>query len=151
MIRELDDGYELDDDRRRLDVGVVHRFLSEDAYWARGRSHADVVASIEGSQRVVGLYQAGELVGFARVVTDKAIFAMLADVFILPEHRGRGLGLELVRATVEGGPYRDLAWWLVTTDAHGLYEKVGFTDQIAPTTTMRRARPTDSPAVESTI
>ncbi len=144
MIRELQDGYELDDDRRRIDVDVVHRFLSEDAYWALGRSHADVLAAIEGSQRVVGLYHAGALVGFARVVTDKAIFAMLADVFILPEHRGRGLGLELVRETVDRGPYRNLAWWLATTGAHGLYAKVGFTDEIAPTTTMRRARRADS-------
>ena len=140
MTRELGDGYELDDDRRRIDAGVVHRFLSEDSYWAVGRSHAAVVASIEGSQRVVGAYHAGFLVAFARAVTDRADFAMLADVFVLPEHRGKGLGIELVRETVENGPYRNLAWWLVTDDAHGLYAKFGFGESQPPTTAMSRAR-----------
>ena len=139
MLRELPGGYELDDDPRRIDVAVVHRFLSEESYWAEGRSHAMVVASIEGSQRVVGLYHAGSLVGFARVVSDKSVFAMLADVFVLEAHRGRGLGTELVRETIEGGPYGDLSWWLVTDDAQGLYAKFGFREQSA-TTAMGRAR-----------
>ncbi len=139
MIRELPDGYELDDERLRVDVDVVHRFLSEQAEWALGRSHADVVASIEGSQRVVGLYHAGELVGFARVVTDRAIFAMLADVFVLAEHRGKGLGAELVREAVDGGPYSHLRWWLTTTEAEGLYQTVGFETSTAPPTVMLRA------------
>ncbi len=142
MIRELPGGYELDDDRRRIDVDVVHRFLSEQAEWALGRSHADVVASIEGSQRVVGLYHAGDLVGFARVVTDKAIFAMLADVFVLPEHRGKGLGAEVVREAVDGGPYSHLRWCLTTTDAEGLYTRFGFeTAPPPPTMMLRAARP----------
>jgi GNAT superfamily N-acetyltransferase len=139
-LRELPDGYELDDDPARIDVDVVHEFLSEQSYWAQGRPHAMVVASIEGSQRVVGLYHAGTLVGFARVVTDKAVFAMLADVFVLPEHRARGLGVELVRETVDSGSFRDLNWWLVTDDAHGLYTKLGFSEERSPRTTMRRAR-----------
>jgi GNAT superfamily N-acetyltransferase len=139
MLRELPGGYELDDDPRRIDVGVVHEFLCEQSYWARGRSHAVVVASIEGSQRVVGAYHAGSLVGFARVVTDRAVFAMLADVFVLPEHRGRGIGVELVRETVDAGPYAGLGWWLTTNDAQGLYEKHGF-HELAGTTVMVRAR-----------
>jgi GNAT superfamily N-acetyltransferase len=139
MLRELPGGYELDDDARRIDVGVVHRFLSEESYWAKGRSHAMVVASIDGSQHVVGLYHAGSLVGFARVLTDKSVFAMLADVFVLEPHRGRGLGTELVRETIEGGPYRNLSWWLVTDDARGLYAKFGFSEQ-SGTTAMGRAR-----------
>jgi GNAT superfamily N-acetyltransferase len=140
VIRELPDGYELDDDARRIDVDAVHRFLSEESYWAKGRSHAAVLASIEGSARVVGVYHAGALVGFARVVTDRAVFAMLADVFVLPAHRGKGLGVELVRETVDSGPYRDLRWWLTTDDAHGLYAKFGFSEAQPPTTTMARGR-----------
>jgi GNAT superfamily N-acetyltransferase len=140
MIRELPGGYELDDDLRRIDVDAVHRFLSEESYWAQGRSHAALLAAIEGSQRVVGLYHAGEVVGFARVVTDKGVFAVLADVFVLPAHRGQGLGVELVRETVDNGPYRDLGWILATNDAHGLYAKFGFDEQRPPTTTMARAR-----------
>ena len=145
MIRELRHGYELDDDPRRIDIDVVHRFLSEDSYWAIGRSHAAVVASIEGSQRVVGAYHVGELVGFARVVSDKATFAMLADVFVLAEHRGRGLGVELVSEAVDGGPYRDLGWWLTTDDAQAFYEKLGFRESRA-TTAMQRERRTGPPA-----
>ncbi|HUB77102.1 MAG TPA: GNAT family N-acetyltransferase [Solirubrobacteraceae bacterium] len=144
MLRELDGGYELDDDPRRIDVDAVHRFLAEQSYWARGRAHSLVLASIEGSQRVAGLYRAGELVGFARAVTDTAIFAMLADVFVLEPHRGRGLGLELVRFIVEDGPFASLGWWLTTgsgggASAQGLYEKLGFS-VIAGTTVMVRAR-----------
>jgi GNAT superfamily N-acetyltransferase len=144
MLRELADGYELDDDARRIDVNAVHRFLSEDSYWARQRSHAMVVASIEGSQRVVGLYHGGALVGFARVVTDKAVFAMLADVFVLEAHRGQGLGVELVRQVVDEGPFGGLGWWLTTGDgegpsAQGLYEKFGFR-VISGSTVMVRAR-----------
>jgi predicted GNAT family acetyltransferase len=140
MRRELPAGYELDDDPARIEVDVVHRFLSEESYWANGRSHATVLASIEGSQRVVGVYHAGALVAFARVVTDGAAFAMLADVFVLPEHRDKGLGIELVRETVESGPYSDLSWWLVTDDAQSLYAKFGFGESQAPTTTMSRRR-----------
>lgn len=139
MIRELADGYELDDDPRRIDIEVVHRFLSEESYWAKGRSHAALVAALEGSQRVVGVYRAGGLVGFARVVTDKGVLAVLADVFVLPEHRGKGLGVELVRETVDNGPYRGLSWNLVTDDAQGLYAKFGFREIAPSTTTMGRA------------
>jgi GNAT superfamily N-acetyltransferase len=126
MIRELPDGYELDDDPKRIDVDVVHRFLSEESYWAQGRTHALVMASVQGSARVVGVYHAGEQVGFARAISDKAIFALLADVFVLEEHRGRGLGVELVREMVDRGPLADLSWGLDTMDAQGLYEKFGF-------------------------
>jgi GNAT superfamily N-acetyltransferase len=145
MIRELPHDYELDDDPRRIDIDVVHRFLSEESYWAIGRTHAAVVASIEGSQRVVGAYYVGELVGFARVVSDKATFAMLADVFVLAEHRGRGLGTELVGEAVDGGLYRDLGWWLTTDDAQAFYEKLGFRVSSA-TTAMQRERRTGPPA-----
>jgi GNAT superfamily N-acetyltransferase len=139
VIRELADGYELDDDPARIDVDVVHRFLSEESYWARGRPHALVLAAIQGSARVVGLYHAGEQVGFARAISDRAVFAMLADVFVIEAHRGRGLGLELVREMVDAGPLTTLNWGLDTRDAQGLYAKLGFHELVAPPTVMTRS------------
>jgi ribosomal protein S18 acetylase RimI-like enzyme len=138
MRRALPDGYELDDDPARVDVDVVHRFLSTESYWALGSPRERVVAKIAGSQRVVGLYHAGGLVGFARVLTDETVFAYLADVFVLSKHRGKGLGVELLRETIDNGPYADLSWSLVTDDAQGLYEKLGFRAIAAPTTAMAR-------------
>jgi GNAT superfamily N-acetyltransferase len=127
MRRELDGGYELDDDRTRVDAGAVHRYLSEDSYWARGRSRQEVDRLIEEATRVVGIYAPdGTLAGFCRVVSDDAAFAFLGDVFVLEGHRGRGLGRELVAEAVEGGPQADLRWFLGTDDAHGLYAGHGF-------------------------
>jgi len=123
--RELPGGYELDDDRDRVDVGVVHAVIT-DSYWARGRSHETMARLIREATRVVGLYRGDELVGFARVESDGEKFAFLLDVYVLPQHRGRGLGVELVRESVESGPHRDLPWYLMTEDAQGLYAKFGF-------------------------
>jgi ribosomal protein S18 acetylase RimI-like enzyme len=125
--RELPDGFVLDDDRARVDRAAVHRFLSEESYWARGRPRETVDALVDGAQRVVGLYDAeGRQAGFARTVSDGVGFAYLADVYVLPELRGRGLGLELVRESVERGPYAHCRWLLHTSDAAELYAKVGF-------------------------
>jgi GNAT superfamily N-acetyltransferase len=127
MRRELPGGYELDDDRGRVDVAVVHRYLSEESYWARGRSLAVVERLLEEATRVVGIYApGGEQVGFARVVSDGAVFAFLADVFVLEGHRERGLGKELVAEAVENGPHAELRWLLGTADAHSLYADFGF-------------------------
>jgi GNAT superfamily N-acetyltransferase len=81
---------------------------------------------VREADRVVGLYRDGALAGFCRAVTDGVAFVYLADVFVLPEHRGRGLGVELVREMIEHGPYATRRWLLHTDDAHGLYEKFGF-------------------------
>ncbi len=126
MRRELPGGFELDDDPARVDVDAVHRFLSTEAYWAKGRPHETVEQLVRASQRVVGLYRDGRQVGFARAVTDGVACVYLADVYVLPEHRGSGLGVELVREMVENGPYADRKWLLHTADAHGLYRKLGF-------------------------
>jgi GNAT superfamily N-acetyltransferase len=139
MRRQLDDGYELDDDRDRIDVGYVFRYLSLESYWARGRAREVVEGSLAGSARVVGLYRDGAQVGFARVVSDGAVFAYLADVFVDAAHRGRGLGVELVREAVDGGPHRGLSWRLDTSDATGLYAKFGFRERVAPPAHMERA------------
>jgi GNAT superfamily N-acetyltransferase len=127
MARALRDGFELDDDPARVDVDEVHRFLSEESYWARGRPRETVERLIRESTRVVGLYGPdGRQVGFARAVSDGVAFAYLADVYVHPVVRGRGLGVELVREIVETGPLAGVKWLLHTEDAHGLYERLGF-------------------------
>lgn len=142
--RPLPDGYELDDDRSRVDVDVVHRFLSEEAYWVPGRSRETVERLVRESTRVIAAYAPdGSLVGFARVGSDGSNYAWLGDVFVLEGHRGRGLGRALVRDAVEDARYRDCAWYLNTRDAHGLYEEVGFVPA-DPARTMVRPRPKDA-------
>jgi GNAT superfamily N-acetyltransferase len=126
MRRELPDGYELDDDPARIDVGAVHRYLAEESYWASGRPREVVEELVAGAARVVGLYRDDGQVGFARVVSDRHVVAYLADVYVLPEHRGRGLGVELVREAVERSPFSPRRWFLNTSDGHGLYAKFGF-------------------------
>jgi GNAT superfamily N-acetyltransferase len=125
--RDLGDGYELDDDRARIDRDAVHAYLGGESYWARGRTRERQDELIDLSEHVVGLYKDGVQVGFARAVDcDAAGFVYLADVYVLDDHRGRGLGVELARATVERGPFADRRWVLHTRDAHTLYAKLGF-------------------------
>ena len=126
MRRELPGGFELEDDPGRVDVDAVHDFLANESYWARGRPRDVMERLVREATRVIGLYRGGEQVGFARVVSDGEVFAYLADVYVLSEFRGRGLGLEIVREAVDGGPQRDLRWLLGTADANELYEKLGF-------------------------
>jgi len=125
MKRELPGGFELDDDPARVDLDAIWAFLSTEAYWGRERSRDEVERQVAEASRVIGLYRDGQQLGFARVMSDGRI-AYLADVYVLAEHRGRGLGVELVREAVEEGPQRDLLWLLHTRDAHGLYERFGF-------------------------
>ena len=127
MQRRLADGFVLDDDPGRVDVDEVHRFLSEDSYWARGRSREAVERLLREATRVVGLYgRDGRQLGFARAVSDGVAFAYLADVYVHPDVRGRSHGVELVREMVVNGPLAGVAWLLHTEDAHGLYERFGF-------------------------
>lgn len=126
MIRQLAEGYELDDDPVRVDVDAVHAFLSKESYWAEGRSRETVERLVNEAQRVVGLYHGGHQVGFCRAATDGVAYVYLADVYVLSEHRGRGLGIELVREMVDNGPYGHLKWFLHTGDAHELYTRFGF-------------------------
>ena len=126
MKRDLGDGYELDDDRERLDCEAVHAYLGV-SYWAEGRTRERQDELIDASARVVGLYHDGRQIGFARAVDcDAAGFMYLADVYVLDEHRGRGLGVELVKEIVERGPFAGRRWVLHTRDMHSLYERFGF-------------------------
>jgi len=117
---------ELDDDPARIDIAAVHDYLANESYWAEGRPYEVVERLVREAQRVIGAYDGNRQVGFARAFTDGASLVYLADVYVLPEYRGRGLGLRLIREMVENGPYAELRWILHTRDAHGLYRKVGF-------------------------
>ena len=121
--------YMISDERARLDLDVVHGFLSRESYWARGRSRERVERSIEHSLPF-GVYRAdGRQVGFARVVTDRATFAWLADVFVVPEERGRGLSKWLVECVLAHPELQGLRRWILATrDAHGLYRRYGFAE-----------------------
>jgi GNAT superfamily N-acetyltransferase len=119
--------YVISTERERLDLDVIHGFLVR-SYWAEGRSRERVARSVERSLPF-GLYHREAQVGFARVVTDDVVIAFLADVFVLEEHRGKGLGKWLVE-TVTGLPeLRSVRRWLLgTRDAHGLYQQFSFQD-----------------------
>jgi len=123
---DLGDGLELDDDPVRVDVAEVHRFLSEHAYWARGRAREVQARLVREAVRVVGLYHDGRQVGFCRAAGDGVSFVYLGDVYVLPEYRRRGLGVELVREMIDRGPLSERRWILHTEDAHELYRKLGF-------------------------
>jgi ribosomal protein S18 acetylase RimI-like enzyme len=145
--RELAGGFELDDDRDRIDVDAVHAFISGESYWGRGRTRVRVQQTIDGSTRVIGLYHGAEQVGFARAVSDGVTVGYLADVYVLAAYRGRGLGLELVREMIEGAPGADAAnvrWLLHTADAQGLYKKLGFAEGLPTYPLMERGRGYDA-------
>lgn len=119
--------YEISTDHSRLQIGLIHQYLSQDSYWAQNIPLAVVQRSLQHSL-CFGVYNPDGQVGFARVITDRASFAYLADVFILPEHRGKGLSKQLMQAIHEHPDLQQLRRWLLfTRDAHGLYAKFGWT------------------------
>jgi ribosomal protein S18 acetylase RimI-like enzyme len=136
--RELPGGFELDDDRERIDVDAVHAFISTESYWGLGRERELVVRTVAGSARVLGLYRDGEQIGFARAVSDGVTLAYLADVYVLAAYRGQNLGYELVREIVENS-FGGVRWMLNTADAQGLYERLGFSQEKPPYPLMERA------------
>ena len=124
----LPDGYELSTDPDRLDVDRVHRWLSGDAYWAVGRAREKQERAIAGSLNF-GVYDtaSGEQVAYARVITDRATFGWLCDVYVDPSVRGKGVGSALVAAVRdEMRQYGVRRVLLATHDAHGVYAKLGF-------------------------
>jgi GNAT superfamily N-acetyltransferase len=121
--------YVISDDPARIDVEAVHQFLSNDAYWSPGVP-LDVVRKAIAGSIVFGLYAAdGRQVGFTRVVSDRATFAWVCDVYVLPEHRGDGLGKWLMETVKSHPDLQGLRRWLLATrDAHGLYAQFGFVE-----------------------
>lgn len=134
------DGVWLTTDGERVDLDVVHGFL-RDSYWARGVPREVVERSVRGSIPF-SLHRGERQIGFARVVTDRATFGYLADVFVVEAERGRGLARWMIDRVLE---HPDLAglrrWLLVTRDAHRLYAGVGFTATAAPERYMEKVRP----------
>ncbi len=120
-------GYTLSTDPALLDVAVIHRWLSEESYWARNIPRSTVERAIANSLNF-GLYAPdGPQAGFCRVVTDKATFAWLCDVFVLPGHRGRGLSKWLVQQMLAHPDLQGLRRHLLATfDAHTLYQRFGY-------------------------
>jgi len=124
-------GYTLSTDPARLDLGVIHGFLTN-SYWAKGIPRDVVARSIENSL-CFGVYEGTKQVGFARVISDFATYAYIGDVFILESHRGRGLSQWMMECIMNHPELQNLRrWTLLTRDAHGLYAKFGFTPVAKP-------------------
>ena len=140
MSTELPAGFEISTDRARLDVALVHEFLRT-SYWAEGRPRTVVERSIEHSL-CFGVYHLGRQVAFARVVSDRAVFAYLMDVFVVPEFRGRGISKALMQAVLDHPELQNLRLFLLATrDAHGLYERFGFRPLAEPERMMALRNP----------
>jgi GNAT superfamily N-acetyltransferase len=134
-------GFVVSDDKERLDVGLIHRFLSEQSTWAIGIPRELVERGIANSL-CFGGYLDGRQVAFARVITDCASFAYLVDVFVLPEHRSRGYSLQIMDAVMSHPSLQGLRrFMLATSTAAPLYERYGFTPPAKPQALMERNFP----------
>jgi GNAT superfamily N-acetyltransferase len=132
--------YTISTDPTRLDIEAIYGYLSR-SYWAAGRPKETLARAIQHSL-CFGVYKGAEQVGFARVITDYAVFAYLADVYILEEHQGQGLGKWLISIVTSQPELQGLRrWTLATRDAHGLYRQFGFTELGAPERWMERFTP----------
>jgi len=124
--------YTISTDKSMLDIDLIHRFLSSESYWAKNIPRQVVERSIDNSL-CFGVFDDGEQVGFARVITDYATFAYVGDVFVAAGHRGQGVSKQLMRAIREHPALAGLRrWHLVTSDAHGLYRQFGFREVEKP-------------------
>ncbi|HEX9425367.1 MAG TPA: GNAT family N-acetyltransferase [Pyrinomonadaceae bacterium] len=133
--------YTISTDNNRLDIHTIHDFIANQSYWAQGRSTETTQRALDNSLNF-GLYKHNLQIGFARVVTDYATFAWIADVFVLPDYRGRGLSkwlMEVILAHRELQAFR--RWVLATKDAHSLYARFGFIPLHRPERWMERPDP----------
>lgn len=129
-------------DKAELDLPLIHRFLSTQAYWSQGIPEDTVVRAVAGSLCFGAYVDGAGQVAFARVVSDFATFAYLADVFVLPEHRGRGYSKALVAEVMAHPQLQGLRrFMLATSDAHGLYTQYGFATPARPHTLMEVSKP----------
>lgn len=140
-MASLTSNFQISTDRSELDVPLIYRFLSEQSTWAVGISRAIVDRAIENSL-CFGGYVDGRQVAFARVVTDYATFGNLVDMFVIPEFRGRGYSVEMMKTIMAHPSLQGLRrFTLATGDAHGLYEKFGFVPPLRPESLMERYFP----------
>ena len=145
MTWTRDDGYTVTDDPARVDLDVVHGYLTH-SYWSPGIARVTVARAMAHSLPFSLLAPDGTQVGYARVVTDYTSFGYLADVFVLEAHRGRGLATWLMLRILAHPELSTLRrWMLVTNDAHGLYRKVGFTAPVHPERIMEWKPPQNQP------
>jgi GNAT superfamily N-acetyltransferase len=143
MAMRDEDEFEVSTDRARMNVDLIHAYLSDVSYWAQGISRERLTRALDHSL-CFGVFErsGGEQVGFARVTTDYATVAYLADVFVAPTARGQGLGKLLVRSVLAHPELQGLRRWLLATkDAHGLYTQVGFRSLSDPARFMELFRP----------
>ncbi|MGH9823066.1 MAG: GNAT family N-acetyltransferase [Blastocatellia bacterium] len=132
------DEFVISTDKRRLDLDLIHGYLSGESYWATGRPRDVTERSIENSL-AFGIYKGSRQVGFARVITDYATLAWIADVFVLQEFRGQGLSKWLMDVMITHPGLQGFRRWLLATkDAHGLYQKYGFGELRNPGRWMER-------------
>jgi GNAT superfamily N-acetyltransferase len=132
--------YRLSDDRAELDLDLIHGFLAQ-SYWSPNIPRETVERAIQGSH-VVGAYDERGQIGFARVITDHATFAYLADVFVLPGHRGKGIATAMVRHLQDHPALQGLRRWLLATrDAQAVYAGLGWTPITNPQRFMERHDP----------
>ena len=130
--------YTISTNSKRLDISIIHDFISNQSYWAQGRPIETVKRALDNSLNF-GLYKNDQQVGFARVVTDFATFAWIADVFVLPEERGRGLSKWLMEVILSHPQLQGFRRWvLATKDAHSLYARFGFIPLHRPERWMER-------------
>ena len=121
------EGLLISTDKSKLDVSLIHDYLSNESYWAKNIPVHIIEKSIDGSF-CFGIYDNNKQVGFARVITDHATFAYLADVFVVEQYRGRGLSKWMMETIMTNPELQGLRRWLLATrDAHGLYARFGFT------------------------
>ncbi len=132
---------EISTDKSRLEIDTIHRFLSEESYWAQDRTIDQTRVAIQNSL-CFGAYLKGRQIGFGRVVSDFATFAYVGDVFVLEEFRGRGLSKLLMEAMISHPDLQGLRRWILATlDAHGLYEHFDFSSLKFPERWMERTAP----------
>jgi GNAT superfamily N-acetyltransferase len=135
-------GYRISTDRTELDLDVIYDFISQKSYWGAGRPRKVIFKSVQNSL-CFGIYKNDEQVGFARVVTDYATFAWVADVFVVEAHRGKGLSKWVMQIIITHPDLQGFRRWaLATKDAHDLYKKYGFTELLHPERWMERHDPT---------
>jgi GNAT superfamily N-acetyltransferase len=141
MAKMETENLEISTDRSRLDLDLIHGFLTSESYWATGRTHEQTLTAIENSL-CFGAYLAGRQVGFGRVISDFATFAYIGDVFVLDQFRGHRIGKMLIEAMTSHPQLQDLRRWLLATrDAHGLYRQFGFAELRFPERWMEKTAP----------